>query len=91
MERRVREYATVARTFRGHYPDSGTYWQLVAAYGRLLDPADPTFEGERVPGLDLDTPSNWLGNTLDMTKYVLGQKVADSVRDLPAPTAEGGA
>ena len=91
MERRVREYATIARAFRGQYPDSGTYWQLVAAYGRLLDPADPTFEGERVPGLDLDTPSNWLGNTLDMTKYVLGQKVADSVRDMPAPVARAGA
>ncbi len=90
MERRVREYAAVARAFRGQYPDSGTYWQLVAAYGRLLDPSDPAFEGERVPGLDLDTPSNWLGNTLDMTKYVLGQKVADSVRDLPAPVAKGG-
>ena len=91
MERRVREYASVARAFRGQYPDSGTYWQLVAAYGRLLDPSDPAFEGERVPGLDLDTPSNWLGNTLDMTKYVLGQKVADSVRDLPAPVAKGAA
>ena len=91
MERRVREYAAVARAFRGQYPDSGTYWQLVAAYGRLLDPSDPTFEGERVPGLDLDTPSNWLGNTIDMTKYVLGQKVADSVRDLPAPVAKGAA
>lgn len=91
MERRVREYATIARAFRGQYPDSGTYWQLVAAYGRLLDPADPTFKGERVPGLDLDTPSNWLGNTLDMTKYVLGQKVADSVRDMPAPVARAGA
>lgn len=91
MERRVREYAAVARAFRGQYPDSGTYWQLVAAYGRLLDPSDPAFEGERVPGLDLDTPSNWLGNTLDMTKYVLGQKVADSVRDLPAPVAKGAA
>jgi len=85
MERRVGEYAIVARTFRGQYPDSGTHWQLVAAYGRLLDPHEPTFEGDKVPGLDLDTPSNWLGSTLDMTKYVLGQKVADSVRDLPAP------
>jgi len=85
MERRVGEYAIVARTFRGQYPDSDTHWQLVAAYGRLLDPHEPTFEGDKVPGLDLDTPSNWLGSTLDMTKYVLGQKVADSVRDLPAP------
>ncbi len=85
MERRVGEYAIVARTFRGQYPDSGTHWQLVAAYGRLLDPHEPTFEGDKVPELDLDTPSNWLGSTLDMTKYVLGQKVADSVRDLPAP------
>ncbi len=91
MERRVREYGSVSRAFRGQYPDSGTYWQLVAAYGRLLDPSDPAFEGERVPGLDLDTPSNWLGNTLDMTKYVLGQKVADSVRDLPQPVAKGAA
>ena len=85
MERRVGEYVIVARIFRGQYPDSGTHWQLVAAYGRLLDPHEPTFEGDKVPGLDLDTPSNWLGSTLDMTKYVLGQKVADSVRDLPAP------
>ena len=86
LERRVAEYAMVARTFHGQYPDSGTHWQLVAAYGRLLDPHEPTYEGEKVPGLDLDTPSNWLGSTLDMTKYVLGQKVADSVRDLPAPS-----
>ncbi len=85
MERRVTEYAIVARTFRGQYPDSGTHWQLIAAYGRLLDPHEPTFEGDKVPGLDLDTPSNWLGSTLDMTKYVLGQKVADSVRELPTP------
>jgi hypothetical protein len=85
MERRAGEYATVARAFRGHYPDSGTHWQLVAAYGRLLDPGEPLYEGDNVPGLDLDTPSNWLGSTLDMTKYVLGQKVADSIRDLPAP------
>ena len=69
--------------FRGTYPDSDTHWQLVAGYGRLLDAADPTFVGDKVPGLDLDTPSNWLGSTLDMTKYVLGQKVSDSVRDLP--------
>jgi hypothetical protein len=89
MERRVREFASVARAFRGQYPDSGTYWQLIAAYGRMLDPSDPAFEGERVPGLDLDTPSNWLGNTIDMTKYVLGQKVADSVRDLPEPVSRG--
>ncbi len=85
MERRVTEYALVARTFRDQYPDSDTHWQLVAAYGRLLDPHEPTFEGDKVPGLDLDTPSNWLGSTLDMTKYVLGQKVADSVRELPTP------
>lgn len=85
IERRVTEYAIVARTFRGQYPDSGTHWQLIAAYGRLLDPHEPTFEGDKVPGLDLDTPSNWLGSTLDMTKYVLGQKVADSVRELPTP------
>lgn len=85
MERRVGEYAVVARAFRGQYPDSATHWQLIAAYGRLMDPNEPTFEGEKVPGLDLDTPSNWLGSTLDMTKYVLGQKVSDSVRDLPLP------
>lgn len=85
MERRVAEYATVARAFRGQYPDSATHWQLIAAYGRLMDQNEPTFEGEKVPGLDLDTPSNWLGSTLDMTKYVLGQKVSDSVRDLPLP------
>lgn len=83
MERRVAEYATVARAFRGQYPDSATHWQLIAAYGRLMDQNEPTFEGDKVPGLDLDTPSNWLGSTLDMTKYVLGQKVSDSVRDLP--------
>lgn len=91
MERRVTEYAIVARAFRGQYPDSGTHWQLIAAYGRLLDPHEPTFEGDKVPGLDLDTPSNWLGSTLDMTKYVLGQKVADSVRELPAPALASGA
>lgn len=91
MERRVGEYAIVARTFRGQYPDSGTHWQLVAAYGRLLDPHEPTYEGDKVPGLDLDTPSNWLGSTLDMTKYVLGQKMADSVRYLPAPALARGA
>lgn len=90
MERRVTEYAIVARAFRGQYPDSG-HWQLIAAYGRLLDPHEPTFEGDKVPGLDLDTPSNWLGSTLDMTKYVLGQKVADSVRELPAPALASGA
>lgn len=83
MERRAREYATVARAFRAQYPDNATHWQLIAAYGRLLDPRDSMYEGEKVPGLDLDTPSNWLGSTLDMTKYVLGQKVSDSVRDLP--------
>ena len=87
MERRVAEYATVARAFRGQYPDSATHWQLIAAYGRLMDQNEPTFEGEKVAGLDLDTPSNWLGSTLDMTKYVLGQKVSDSVRDLPLPVA----
>ncbi|MBL8382258.1 MAG: hypothetical protein JNM90_04245 [Burkholderiales bacterium] len=90
LERRARDYARVARAFQGQYPDSGTHWQLVAAYGRMLDPAEPLFAGERVPGLDLDTPSNWLGNTMDMTKYVLGQKVADSVRGLPAPAPAPG-
>jgi hypothetical protein len=88
LERRVGEYATVARAFRGQYPDSGTHWQLVAAYGRLLDSKEPMYDGDRVPGLDLDTPSNWLGSTLDMTKYVLGQKVADALRDTPAPATE---
>ena len=83
MERRVGEYVSVARAFHGTYPDSDTHWKLVAAYGRLLDANEPTFAGDKVPGLDLDTPSNWLGSTLDMTKYVLGQKVSDSIRDLP--------
>jgi len=91
MERRVREYASFARAFRDRYPDSGTCLQLIAAYGRLLDPSNPDFDGEPVPGLDLDTPSNWLGNTIDMTKYVLGQKVAASVRDLPVPAPLEGA
>lgn len=89
LERRVGEYATVARAFRGQYPDSGTHWQLVAAYGRLLDAKDPMYDGDRVPGLDLDTPSNWLGSTLDMTKYVLGQKVADALRESPMPSHGG--
>jgi hypothetical protein len=84
MERRAGEYATVARAFRAQYPDNTTHWQLIAAYGRLLDARDPMYVGETIPGMDLDTPSNWLGSTLDMTKYVLGQKVSDSVRDLPA-------
>jgi pilus assembly protein FimV len=91
MERRVREYASFARAFRDRYPDSGTCLQLIAAYGRLLDPSNPDFDGAPVPGLDLDTPSNWLGNTIDMTKYVLGQKVAASVRDLPVPVPLEGA
>lgn len=83
MERRVGEYVSVSRAFHGAYPDSDTHWKLIAAYGRLLDANEPTFAGDKVPGLDLDTPSNWLGSTLDMTKYVLGQKVSDSMRDLP--------
>ena len=78
----------MARAFRTQYPESATHWQLIAAYGRLLDAGDPMFAGDKVPGLDLDTPSIWLGSTLDMTKYVLGQKVSDSVRDLPAVHAE---
>ncbi|MBL8380450.1 MAG: hypothetical protein JNM79_21450 [Burkholderiales bacterium] len=86
MERRVSEYQVTAQSFRRRYPEGATHWQLIAAYGRLLDPADAAYAGDPVPGLDLDTPSNWLGSTLDMTKYVLGQKVAASLREVPALT-----
>ena len=88
MERKVRDYTARALTFRDTYPASAAQWQLIAAYGRLLSPADPVFAGAPIPGLDLDAPSNWLGSTLDMTKYVLGQKVSASIRDLPMPAPE---
>lgn len=88
MERKVRDYTARALTFRDTYPASAAQWQLIAAYGRLLSPADPLFAGAPIPGLDLDAPSNWLGSTLDMTKYVLGQKVSASIRDLPMPAPE---
>ena len=86
MERRVVEYTTLARAFRGRYPASRSHWPLIAAYGHLLDPREPLFSGAEMTGLDLDAPSNWLGSTLDMTRYVLGQRVTDVIRRLPALT-----
>ncbi len=86
MERRVVEYTTLARAFRGRYPASRSHWPLIAAYGHLLDPREPLFAGAEMTGLDLDAPSNWLGSTLDMTRYVLGQRVTDVIRRLPVLT-----
>lgn len=91
MERRSSEYLVTAQSFRRRYPEGATHWQLIAAYGRLLNPAEAAYAGDPVPGLDLDTPSNWLGSTLDMTKYVLGQKVAASLREVPALTPRAAA